>query len=84
MKEETARTVANVILGAAVVGAAVVVLRVPALRRMAFGLIGTALTTQLPGWLSQEATRAWHRPSTRPVQGPGARSGQAPGSPGLS
>lgn len=59
MKEETARTVANVVLGAAAVGAAVVILRVPALRRMAFGLIGTALTTQLPVWLRQEATRAW-------------------------
>jgi hypothetical protein len=60
MKEETARTVANVVLGAAAVGAAVVVLRVPALRRMAFALIGTALTTQLPVWLRQEASRAWN------------------------
>jgi hypothetical protein len=61
MREDTARTVANVILGAAAIGAAVVVLRVPALRRMALGLAATALTTQLPVWLRQEVTSAWQR-----------------------
>ncbi len=65
MKEETARTVANVVLAAAAVGAAVVVLRVPALRRMALGLAATALTTQLPAWLRQEATQAWHASGQR-------------------
>jgi hypothetical protein len=59
MKEETARTVANVVLAAAAVGAAVVVLRVPALRRMAVGLTVTALTTQVPTWLRQEVSQAW-------------------------
>ena len=48
MKEETARTVANIVLAAAAVGAAVVVLRVTALRKMAVGLAATALTTQIP------------------------------------
>jgi hypothetical protein len=59
MKEETARTVANIVLAAAAVGAAVVVLRVPALRKMAIGLAATALTTQVPAWLRQEVSQAW-------------------------
>lgn len=65
MKEDTARTVANVVLAAAAVGAAVVVLRVPALRKMALGLAATALTTQLPAWLRQEVTQAWHQSGQR-------------------
>ena len=60
MREDTARTVANVVLVAAAVGAAVVVLRVPALRKMALGLAATALTTQLPAWLQHQVTQAWH------------------------
>ena len=59
MKEETARTIANIVLAAAAVGAAVVVLRVPALRKMAVGLAATALTTQIPAWLRQEVSQAW-------------------------
>ena len=61
MKQETARNVANVVLVAAAVGAAVVVLRVPALRKMALGLAATALTTQIPAWLRQEVTHAWRQ-----------------------
>jgi len=56
---DTARTVANVILGAAALGAAVVVLRTPPLRRLAFGLARTALTVGLPVWLSREVKQAW-------------------------
>ena len=65
MKEDTARTIANVVVAAAAVGAAVVVLRVPALRKMALGLAATALTTQLPAWLRQEVTHAWHATGPR-------------------
>ena len=39
MREETARTVANVMIGAAALGAAVVILRVPQLRRLAFAVL---------------------------------------------
>ena len=63
MKEETARNVANVVLAAAAVGAVVVVIRVPALRKMALGLAATALTTQIPAWLRQEVTHAWGQSS---------------------
>ena len=59
MNEETARTVANVVLGAAAIGAAVVVLRVPTLRRLAFGLVRTAVTAGIPAWFAQEVQHAW-------------------------
>ena len=59
MKEETARTVANIALGAAAIGAAVVVLRVPALRRLAFGLVKTAITTGIPAWIANEVRTSW-------------------------
>lgn len=59
MREETARTIANVILATAAIGAAVVVLRTPPLRRLAFGLMRTAITTGLPLWLSREVKEAW-------------------------
>jgi hypothetical protein len=51
MREETARTVANVVVGAAALGAVVVILRVPTLRRLAFGLARTAVVTGIPAWL---------------------------------
>jgi hypothetical protein len=59
VREETARTVANVIMATAAIGAAVVVLRTPALRRLAFGLARTAVTTGIPLWLSREIKDAW-------------------------
>ena len=59
MREETARTAANVIMATAAIGAAVVVLRTPALRRLAFGLARTAITTGIPVWLSREIRVAW-------------------------
>ena len=51
MREDTARTVANVVVGTAALGAVVVVLRVPTLRRLAFGLARTAVMTAIPAWL---------------------------------
>lgn len=59
----TAGTVANVVLATAALGAAVVILRVPKLRRLALGLAATALTTQLPVWLRTQVTEAWHASS---------------------
>ena len=66
MKEDTARTVANVLMGAAAIGAAVVILRTPALRRLAFGLARAAIVTGIPAWLSREITQAWEE-SERPA-----------------
>lgn len=59
MREETARTIANVVVGAAVVAAAVVIVRTPTLRRLAFGLARTAIVTGIPAWLAREVKAAW-------------------------
>lgn len=76
LDEDYARTVANVMIGAAALGAAVIVLRTPALRRLAFGLARTALTVTIPAWLSHEVQQAWsdsaHRTAAAP---PPAASG---------
>ncbi len=59
LDEDTARTIANVVVGAAALGAVVLILRTPTLRRLAFGLARTALTVTLPAWLSHEVQTAW-------------------------
>lgn len=59
MNEDTARTVANIAIGAAAIGVAVVVWRVPALRRLAFGLVKTAITTGIPAWIANEVRTSW-------------------------
>ena len=64
MNEETARTVANVALATAAIGAAVIILRTPALRRLAFGLARTAITVGVPAWLSREVSEAWDESGT--------------------
>lgn len=69
MREDTARTVANIVIGAAAIGAAVVVLRVPALRRLAFGLARTAIVTGIPAWLTHETRRAWTESSNSAALG---------------
>jgi hypothetical protein len=63
MTEQTARTVANLVIGAAALGAAYIILRTPSLRRMAAGLSFAALTGGLPAWVSQEVQRAWNASS---------------------
>lgn len=67
MREETARTIANVVVAAAAVGAAVVILRTPPLRRLAFGLARTAITVGLPAWITREVRQAWEE-SSPPAQ----------------
>jgi hypothetical protein len=68
--EDTARTVANVLVGAAAVGAAVVILRTPQLRRLAFGLARTAIVTGIPAWLTREIKHAWEESDTYRVHHP--------------
>jgi hypothetical protein len=50
---------ANVIIAIAAVGAAVVVLRTPSLRRLAWNLARTAVTASLPAWFGREIHQAW-------------------------
>jgi hypothetical protein len=59
MTEESARRVANVVLGAAAVGAAYVIVTTPPLRRLAWRLAVVALTGAIPAWLRQEVEHAW-------------------------
>jgi hypothetical protein len=55
----TARLVANGILAAAAVAAGVFILRTPRLRRAAWILARTAVTTTLPAYLVREVRDAW-------------------------
>jgi uncharacterized membrane protein YdfJ with MMPL/SSD domain len=59
MTDQTARTVANVVLTAAAATAAVIIVRTPALRRLAIGLTVSALTGAIPAWASRELQQAW-------------------------
>ena len=82
VKEDTARTVANVVVGAAALGAAVVILRTPRLRRLAFGLARTVMVSGLPAWLAREVREAWTASDSRvslPVDAPAGRAPEPPG-----
>jgi hypothetical protein len=59
MTEESARRVANVVLGAAALGVTYVVVTTPPLRRLAWRLALVALTGAVPAWLRQEVQQAW-------------------------
>jgi hypothetical protein len=82
VREETARTVANVVVGAAAIGAAVVILRTPALRRVAFGLLRTAAVSAIPAWLAREVKQAWQASDPRVVMSEDTPDGVAPQPPG--
>ena len=59
MTQASAEKVANVLIGAAIAGAAVYVVKTPRLRRMAWRLAVAALTGTIPAWLAQEARAGW-------------------------
>ena len=59
MTQESAEKAATLIIAAAAVGAAVVVIRTPQLRRLAWNLARTAVTVTLPAWISREVQQAW-------------------------
>jgi len=67
MTEAEARTAANVVLGAAAVGAAVIVLRSPRLRRLAWQLARTWVTGPAAAWAATEIRRAWDESDSRAV-----------------
>jgi len=57
--EATARQLANGILAVTAIGAAVVVVRTPSLRRLAWRLALAAATVTIPAWLNREVRTAW-------------------------
>jgi len=59
MTNERAEQAASVVLAVAAVGVAVVVLRTPALRRLAWRLAVTTVTGTLPTWVANEVRHAW-------------------------
>jgi hypothetical protein len=59
MTQRQAEKVANLLIGAAAVGAAFYVLKTPALRRMVWGLARNALTAAGPAWVMAETRRGW-------------------------
>jgi hypothetical protein len=60
MTEAQARQTANILIGAAAIGAACVIVRTPALRRLAWQLVRTAIGTTGPVWLMNEVRHAWN------------------------
>ena len=70
MTEESARTIANVVVGAAAVGAAIYVAKTPPLRRVAWRVAVMALTGTLPVWFRGELQRAWAESGQRHPLGP--------------
>ncbi len=67
MTKASAEKVANVLIGAVVVGAAFYVVRTPSLRRLAWRLAVTAATGSLPLWLREEIERGWAESGRRPA-----------------
>jgi hypothetical protein len=59
MTHANAEKVANVLVGAALAGAAFYVLKTPPLRRIAWRLTVAALTGTIPAWLAQEVRSGW-------------------------
>ena len=59
LTHERADQAASVVIAVAAVGVAVVVLRTPALRRLAWRLAVTTLTGTLPTWFANEVRHAW-------------------------
>jgi hypothetical protein len=65
MKDETARTVANVVLVSAGVAAAYVILTKPPLRRLAFRAMEFWLGASIPVFLLTQAREAWVESGSR-------------------
>jgi hypothetical protein len=59
MTQASAERVANVLIGAALVGAAYYVVKTPPLRKLAWRLAVAALTGTIPAWLTQEIRNGW-------------------------
>lgn len=67
MQEKTAQRIADVVLGAAALGALIFVVRTPALRRLALGLGVSALTGAMPEWITRETRQAWSESAPREI-----------------
>jgi hypothetical protein len=59
MTQSSAEKFANVVIGAAAIGAAVYVVKTPRLRTLAWQLSFAAMTSMLPAWINQEIRAGW-------------------------
>jgi hypothetical protein len=59
MTQTSAEKIANVVIGAAALGAAYYVLKTPRLRRIAWQMSVAALTGRLPAWITREIRESW-------------------------
>jgi len=70
MTQSSAEKFANVVIGAAAVGAAFYVLKTPRLRTLAWQFSVAALTGMMPAWFSREIRAGWEasgQPSALPA-----------------
>lgn len=65
MTERQAEKVANLVIGAAAIGAAIYVLRNPALRRVLWGAARNTLIAGVPAWLVAETRNGWAEGANR-------------------
>lgn len=75
MTQSSAEKLANIVIGAAAIGAVAYVLKTPHLRRLAWQLSRATLTGMVPEWISREIREGWDasgRPS--PAALPAARA----------
>jgi hypothetical protein len=66
MTEQQARNIANVVMAAAALGAAVIVIRNPKLRRLAWQLARQYATGPLAAWTAGTVRTAWDESGRRP------------------
>jgi len=74
MTQSSAERFANIVMGAAAIGAAYYVLKTPRLRRTAWRLIGVAATGAIPAWIAQEIRSSWDATAPQPADPSRARA----------
>jgi len=67
MTNEQANRVANAVIAVAAVGAAVVILKTPTLRRLAWRFAVTAVTGMVPAWIGREVRHGWAESGRREI-----------------
>ena len=65
MTERQAEKVANLVIGVVAIGAAIYVLRNPALRRVLWGAARNTLIAGVPAWLVAETRNGWAEGANR-------------------
>ena len=66
MTQRQAEKVANLVMSAAAIGAAIYVLRTPALRRVVWNAARSTLIAGMPAWLLAETRNGWAEGANRP------------------